>query len=55
MNIPYYLFIDGECHLLHSRDNISELAIKLLTNKITEDEYRQFIEQCILKSNFNRK
>lgn len=55
MNIPYYRFIEGECHLLYSQNNISELAIKLLSNKISEEEYRQFIEQCLLKSKLNRK
>ena len=55
MNIPYYMFIEDECQLLHSKDNISELVVKLLSNKITDEEYREFIEQCMLKSNFNRK
>jgi hypothetical protein len=55
VKIPYYRFIEDECYLLHSRDNISELAIKLLSNKITDDEYKEFIEQCLLKSRLNRK
>lgn len=55
MNIPYYRFIENECHLLHSQDNISELVVKLLSNKITDEEYRQFIEQCMLKTKLNRK
>lgn len=55
MDIPYYRFIEDECHLLHSKDNIDELVLKLLSNKITEEEYREFIEHCMLKSNFNRK
>lgn len=55
MKIPYYRFIEGECYLLNSKDNISELALKLLSNNITDDEYREFIQQCLLKTKFNRK
>lgn len=55
MKIPYYRFIENECYLLHSKDNISELAMKLLSNKITDDEYKEFIEQCLLKTKLKRK
>ena len=50
MNIPYYRFIDEDCQLLHSKDNIDELVLKLLSNKISDEEYREFINVC-LKAN----
>ena len=55
MNIPYYRFIDGECYLLHSKNNIRELSGKLFSDNITDDEYRQFIEQCVLKTRFKKE
>jgi len=54
MKIPYYRFIDGECYLLHSKNNISQLSVKLFSNKINDDEYREFIEQCLLKTKLKK-
>lgn len=55
MDIPYYRFIEDECKLIRSKNNMDELVLKLLSNKISDEEYRQFIEQCLLKSKLNRK
>lgn len=54
MEIPYYRFIEDECRLIRSRDNMDELVVKLLSNRISDDEYKEFIEQCLLKSKLNR-
>ncbi|MBQ8018416.1 MAG: hypothetical protein IJ258_09990 [Methanobrevibacter sp.] len=55
MNIPYYRFIDDECYLLHSKNNISKISGKLLSNNIKDDEFKEFIEQCLLKTKFKRE
>jgi hypothetical protein len=55
LNIPYYRFIEDECYLLPSKDNIPELAVKLLSDNITDDEYKEFIQQCLLKTKLKRK
>ncbi len=55
MIIPYYRYIDDECYLLHSDNNIPELSVKLFSNNINDDEYRQFIEQCLLKTKMKKR
>ena len=55
MKIPYYRFIDDECYLLHSKNNISQLSVKLFSNNINDDEYREFIEQCLLKTKLKKR
>lgn len=55
MKIPYYRYIDDECYLLHSKNNISKLAVKLFSNNIDDEEYKQFIEQCLLKTKLRKR